>query len=65
MNRDLTKSVDERERQISQDMLLAFVKIADTHKRILIHSAKQSSKSASCSDVADSHANEGEEKDLD
>ena len=56
---------DERAKQIEHDMLLAWVKIVDTHNRMLIHSAKQSSKSASCPDMADSHANEGEEKDLD
>ena len=46
---------DERAKQIGQDMLLAFVKIVDTHNRMLIHSAKQSSPP-----VIDSHASEEE-----
>tara|TARA_R110000823_G_scaffold113068_6_gene234970 strand:+ start:117 stop:389 length:273 start_codon:yes stop_codon:yes gene_type:complete len=58
-------SADERAKQIGQDMLLAFVKIVDTHNRLLIHSAKQPSPPASCNE-ADSHASEEVEKqDLD
>ena len=48
---------DERAKQIQQDMLLAFVKIVDTHNRLLIHSAEQSSPPASAT-VVDSHASE-------
>tara|TARA_R110000744_G_scaffold66072_3_gene135064 strand:- start:791 stop:1060 length:270 start_codon:yes stop_codon:yes gene_type:complete len=56
---------DERARQIGQDMLLAFVKIVDTHNRMLIHSAQQPLPPASCNE-ADSHASEEvEEQDLD
>lgn len=51
------ESADERAKQIGQDMLLAFVKIVDTHNRLLIHSAQQSSPSATAP-VVDSHASE-------
>jgi hypothetical protein len=52
-------------RRIEQDMLLAFVKIVDTHNRLLIHSVQQSSPPASAH-VVDSHASEEvEEQDLD
>ena len=46
---------DERAKQIEHDMLLAFVQIVDTHNRLLILSAEQSS-----SRVIDSHASEEE-----
>jgi hypothetical protein len=53
---------DERAKQIQRDMLLAFVKITDTYNRMLIHSAEQSSPSATAP-VVDSHASEeGEEQ---
>jgi len=55
---------DERARQIGQDMLLAFVKIVDTHNRMIIHSAQQSSAPATANRV-DSHVSEEEEQDLD
>jgi len=48
---------DERAKQIQQDMLLAFVKIVDTHNKLIIESAKQSSPPATCPS-ADSHASE-------
>ena len=52
-------------RRIEQEMLLAFVKIVDTHNRLLIHSVQQSSTPASAN-VVDSHASEEvEEQDLD
>tara|TARA_R110000824_G_scaffold71931_2_gene183965 strand:+ start:309 stop:572 length:264 start_codon:yes stop_codon:yes gene_type:complete len=51
------ESADERAKQIGQDMMLAFVKIVDTHNRMLIHSAQQSSPSATAP-VVDSHASE-------
>ena len=50
---------DERVKEIQHDMLLAFVKIVDTHNRMLIHSAKQSSPPAPAQ-VVDSHASEEE-----
>ena len=56
---------DERAKQIQHDMLLAFVKIVDTHNRLIIESAKQSSLSAPAHAV-DSHADEEVEgQDLD
>ena len=58
-------SADERAKQIEQDMTLAFIKIVDTHNRLLIYSAQQSSPPATAH-VVDSHASkEVEEKDLD
>ena len=48
---------DERAKQIGQDMLLAFVKIVDTHNRLLVHSAEQSSKRTTA-DMVDSHVSE-------
>ena len=50
---------DVRAKQIEHDMLLAWVKIVDTHNRMLIHSAKQSSPPAPAQ-VVDSHASEEE-----
>jgi len=56
---------DERAKQIKHDMLLAWVKIVDTHNRLLIHSAEQSPPPATAH-VVDSHADEeGEDKALD
>ena len=46
---------DERAKEIEHDMLLAWVKIVDTHNRLIIQSAQQSS-----SPVIDSHASEEE-----
>lgn len=55
----------ESSKQIEQDMTLAFIKIVDTHNRLLIYSAQQSSPPATAH-VVDSHASkEVEEKDLD
>ena len=55
---------DERAKEIQHDMLLAFVQIVDTHNRLLIHSAEQSSPPATAP-VVDSHASEEvEEQDL-
>ncbi len=57
--------VDEASKQIEQDMTLAFIKIVDTHNRMLIHSAQQSSPPATAA-MVDSHASEEvEEQDLD
>jgi len=47
----------ESAKQIEQDMTLAFIKIVDTHNRLLIYSAQQSSTPASAN-VVDSHASE-------
>ena len=59
------ESADEIAKQIEQDMTLAFIKIVDTHNRLLIYSAQQSSPPATAH-VVDSHASkEVEEKDLD
>jgi len=56
---------EESAKQIEQDMTLAFIKIVDTHNRLLIYSAQQSSTPASAN-VVDSHASEEvEEQDLD
>jgi len=48
---------DERAKQIEHDMLLAFVQIVDTHNRMIILTAKQSSPPATAH-VVDSHASE-------
>ena len=53
---------DERAKQIERDMLLAWVKIVDTHNRMLIYSAKHYTPPATAP-VVDSHADEqGEEE---
>ncbi len=65
VNCEPVESADERAKQIGQDMLLAFVKIVDTHNRMLIHTAKQQYPPASCN-IVDSHAREEVgEQDLD
>ena len=52
--------VDQRSKQIEQDMTLAFIKIVDTANRLIIESATQPSLL-----VTDSHASkEVDEKDL-
>ena len=50
---------DERAKEIQHDMLLAFVQIVDTHNRMIILTAKQSSPPATAH-VVDSHASEEE-----
>jgi len=54
---------DKRAKQIEHDMLLAFVQIVDTHNRMIILTAKQSSPPASAT-MVDSYASEVEEQDL-